>query len=204
MAAGQAHRKGTLYRKLRLDRTLIRFPPPAPGAFNAQGYDASVTRFGQSTDGRSAAALLAQELATSMSTAYGFKWARFTRFCGSKFCPLPATVETVGRYLGFLFRNGKIQGTSVLPYIAAIRTMHIRYGFPSPTDDPVVDSLRRVFSRLTADHVSSRPQSVALPASLGLLVCTRALQKRLPSTAAAIAIGFSLGLRPMTIRGLHA
>jgi hypothetical protein len=68
----------------------------------------------------------------------------------------------------------------------------------------VVDSLRRGFSRLTADHVSSRPQSVALPASLGLLACTRALQKRLPNTAAAIAIGFSLGLRPMTIHGLHA
>jgi hypothetical protein len=136
MASGPAHRKGTLHRKIRLDRTLILFPQPASGDFTAQGYDAGVTRLGRSTGGRSAAALLAQELDTSTSTACGFKWARFTSFCGSRFCPLPATVVTVGCYFGFLFREGKIQGTSVRPYIAAIRTMHIRYGFPSPTDDP--------------------------------------------------------------------
>jgi integrase len=43
-----------------------------------------------------------------------------------------------------------------------------------------------------------------LPAVLGLLAFTRALRLSRPSLDAAIAVGFLLGLRPMSIRGLQS
>jgi integrase len=109
----------------------------------------------------------------------------------------------VGCYLGYLFRDGHVTGTSIRPYLAAIRAAHTRAGFVSPTEDPVISSLRRGFKRATAERVASRLSSVALPAVLGRLALTCALHLSRPSTDAAIAVGFILALRPMSIRGLH-
>jgi hypothetical protein len=68
---------------------------------------------------------------------------------------LPTSVEMVGCYLGYLFRDGHVTCTSIRPYLAAIRTVHTRAGIFSPAEDPVISSLRRGFKRATAEHVAS-------------------------------------------------
>jgi hypothetical protein len=82
--------------------------------------------------------------------------------------------------------------------------MHTRTGFQSPTEDPVITALRTGYTQATSNCVASRPSSVALPASLGALALTRAILYSRPSPDAAIATGFLLALRPMSIRGLHS
>jgi hypothetical protein len=81
--------------------------------------------------------------------------------------------------------------------------MHVRAGLVSPTEDPVITSIRTGFKRATADRVSSRPSSVALPATLGALALKTALRAARPVPATAIAVGFFLALRPMSIQGLY-
>jgi hypothetical protein len=116
-----------------------RLQPKAPGdVFRQAGYSAGLTRLGRSPEGRSAALLLAQEHAQTRSHGYGYKWARFLAYCGTSPCPLPASVETIGCYLGYLFRQDRVTGTSIRPYLAAIRAMYTRGGFPSPAKDPVI------------------------------------------------------------------
>jgi hypothetical protein len=95
-------------------------------------------------------------------------------------------------------------GTSIRPYLAAIRAMHTRTGFQYPTEDPVITALRTGYTRAISDRVASRPSSVALPASLGALALTRAIRSSRPSPDAAIATGFLLANRRMSIRGLHS
>jgi hypothetical protein len=124
-------------------RAPSRLQRKAPGdVFRQAGYSAGLTRFGRSLEGRSAAFFLAQEHAQTTSYGYGYKWARFLAYCGTSRCLLPASVETIGCYLGYLFRQGRVAGTSIRPYLAAIRAMHTRAGFPSPTEDPVIAALR--------------------------------------------------------------
>jgi hypothetical protein len=117
--------------------------------------------------------------------------------------PSPADLGFRGD-LGALYRRGTVIGTSIRPCLAAIRTMHIRAGFTSPTDDPIIDSMRSGFCRTTANRVASRRSSMPLLAELALLACRKALRKSRPSTSAAIAVGFFLGLRPMSIHALYA
>jgi integrase len=179
--------------------------PKAPGdVFRQAGYSAGLTRFGRSPEGRSAAFLLPQGHAQTTSYGYGYKWELFLAYWGTSRCPLPASVETIGYYLGYLFRQGRVTGTSVRPYLAAIRAMHTRAGFPSPTEDPVISALRAGYTRATADRVASRPSSVALPAALGHLALTRAIRSRRPNIGAAIAVGLLFALRPMSISGLQS
>jgi hypothetical protein len=193
VASRETHREGTILRGLSAGGAPSRLQPKAPGdVFRQAGYSAGLTRFGRFPEGRSAACLLAQEHTQTTSYGYGYKWARFLAYCGTSRCPLPASVETIGCYLGYLFRQGRVTGTSIRPYVAAIRAMHTRGGFPSPTEVPVNAALLAGYTRATADRVTSRPRSVALPAALGHLALTRAIRSRRPTIDAAIAIGFLL------------
>jgi hypothetical protein len=190
-----AHRTEPILRKIKLVRTTSHLPQKTPGTFYQQGYTAGVTLFGHSPDGRSAAQLLTQEHAVSTSEGYGYKWKRFTTFCGTNRCPLPSSVVIIGCYLSHLYREGRITGTLIRPYLAAICAMHTRAGFPSPTEDPVINSIRAGFKRATADRVVSRPGSVALPSTLSALALKKALRAPRPVPATAIAVGFLLALR---------
>jgi hypothetical protein len=120
------------------------------------------------------------------------------------FCPLPASVETIGLYLGYLYRHGSVVGTSIRPCLPAVCTIHIRAGFPSPTDDTVSYSLRSGYYRATAERVTSRPSSVALQADIGLFAVHQDISNSGTSSSAATAVGFFLGLRPMSIQGIQA
>jgi hypothetical protein len=154
-------------------------------------------------DGCSASHLLANEPAASASQGYGCKWERFVKFCCRRRSPLPASVETIGCYLDHISREGRVTGSSIRPYLAAINTVHTRAGFPSPTKDPVIASIRVGYNRATADRAASRPRSVALPSALGTLVVKAALRSRSPTPITAIVVvGFLPALRPMPIQGI--
>jgi hypothetical protein len=204
LASRTTHRTEPALRTVRMVGPPASIAPTASTEFYRHGYSAGLTRFGQSPEGRCAAFLLAQEHALSTSYAYGYKLARFATYCGTSRCPLPASVETVGCHLGYLFRQGRVTGTSIRPYLAAIRAIYTCTGFQSPTEYPVITALRTGYIRATSDRVASRPSSVALPSSLGALALTRAIRPSRPSPDAAIATGFFLALRPMSIRGLHS
>jgi hypothetical protein len=199
---GPSHGNSPLLRAVRVDGKTPCHPLPAPGVFHHQGYAAGVTRFGRSSDGCSAAHLLANELAASTSLGYGYKWERFVKFCGIPRCPLPASVKTIGYCLGHLYSEGRVTGTSIRPYLAAINTVHTRAGFPSPTNDPVIASIQMGYNRATADRVASIPRSVALPSALGALAVQMSLCYRRPTPVTAIAVGFLLALRPLSIQGI--
>jgi hypothetical protein len=128
---------------------------------------------------------------------------RFTTFYGLTRCPLHASVETVRCYLGYLFRKGRITGTSTRLYLAATHTVHVRAGLTSLTHDPIITFLRAGFKCATTDRFASRPRSMALPAALGALAFRQALQAPWPTPVTAIAVGFFLALSPMSIRGLY-
>jgi hypothetical protein len=100
--------------------------------------------------------------------------------------------------------QGRGNRTSIRPFLAAIRAMHTRAGFPYSTDDPVNADLRTGYTRATADLVASRPSSVALTVALGDLALTRAVRSRRRTIDAAIIVGFLFALRPMSIRGLQS
>jgi hypothetical protein len=183
--------ESTILRELSVGWAPSRLQSTAPGNVCRQaGYYAGLIRFGRSPEDRSAAYLLAQEHAQTTSYGYGYMWARFLATYGTSSCPLPASVEPMGCYLGYLFRQGRVTETSIRRYLAAIRAMHTRTGFPSPTEDPVIAARRAGYTRATADRVASRPSSVALPAALGHLAPTRAIGSRRPTIDAAIAVGF--------------
>jgi hypothetical protein len=186
-----------------VDWNILRLSPQAPGVFAHRGYTAGVTGFGPSPNGCSASHLLANELAASASQGYGCKWERFVKFCCRRRSPLPASVETIGCYLDHLFREGRFTGSSIRPYLAAINTVHTRAGFPLPTKDPVIASIRVGYNRATADRAASRPRSVALPSALGALEVKTALRSRSPTpNTAIVVVDFLPALRPMPIEDI--
>jgi hypothetical protein len=179
-------------------------PTDPNDAFRQAGYSVGLTRFGSFPEGRSAAFLLAQEHAQTTSYGYGYKWARFLAYRGTGRYPQPASVETLGCYLGYLFMQGGVPGTSIRPCLAAIRSMHTRTGFPSPTEYLVIAALRASYILPTADRFASRPSSVDSPAALGHLALTGPVRSRRPTIDAAIAVGFLFALKPMSISGLQS
>jgi hypothetical protein len=114
----------------------------------------------------------------------------------------PCFSSTIGCYLAHLKSRGRVTGTSIRPYLAAINTVRTRAGIPSPTKDPVIASIRVGYNRSTADRVASRPRSVALPSALGALAVKMMLRSRSPTPITVIAVGFLLALRPMSIQGI--
>jgi hypothetical protein len=142
LAQGPSPGNVPLLRAVRVDGKTPRLPLQAPVVFSHRGYTAGVTRFGPTSDGYSAAHLLADELAASTSQGYGFNWEQFVKFCGSRRCPLPASVQTIKCYLAQLNSEGRVTGTSTHPYLAAVNTVRTRAGFPSRTKDPVISSIR--------------------------------------------------------------
>jgi hypothetical protein len=163
LASRTTHRTQPVQRRIQMARPPTSLPPTDITDFCRYGYYVGLKRFGRSPEGRRADFLLAQEHALSTSYAYSYKWARFVTYCGTSRCQLPASVETVGCYLGYLFRKGRVTSTSIWPYLAAIRAMHTRTEFQSPTEEHVIKALPTGYKRATSDRVAFRPSSLALP-----------------------------------------
>jgi hypothetical protein len=124
----------------------------------------SVLGFGP---GVSAAELLGQALAPTTSASYQRLWVLFKQFCASaQRCALPASPATVCAYLGTLFGGGRLRGTSIHPYIAAIGAQRRRLSLVAPTSHTLVVMARRGFAAADARRRTGAPlRSAAHPGS---------------------------------------
>jgi hypothetical protein len=156
-----------------------------------------------------AAELLGQGLAPTTTAAYQRLWELFERFCGSaQRCALPASPATVCVYLGTLFDGGRLRGTSIRPYVAAIGAQHRRLALADPTSHNLVALARRGFAAADARRRSGAPlRSAAYPANAALHCLNAALGAVTSVTLrfwAAVAVGFLISARPASIAGLTA
>lgn len=75
-------------------------------------------------------------------------WERFAAFCReASLCPLPASPETIVRYLGVTRNRGTVAAGSLGTYLSPIAALHALAGYPSPTRDPLVKSAKRGYRR---------------------------------------------------------
>ena len=105
----------------------------------------------------------------STTTNYNDKWARFTSFCAlENRVPLPASADTVFRYLGFLSLEGRVQASSLGVYLSAINAVHSDLGLSLPVaeDTRLLSSLRRGYAALHPSASAPTAQPVAFPAPL--------------------------------------
>jgi hypothetical protein len=105
--------------------------------------------------------------------------------------PLPASPATVCAYLGTLSEKGRLRGTSLRPYVAAIGAQHRRLALEDPTSLTLVALARRGFAAFPADAA---------------LHCLRAAlsgtTSRLLRYLASVAVGFLISARPASIAGI--
>jgi hypothetical protein len=154
-----------------------------------------------------AAELLGQAIAPSTSASYQRLWVLFERFCASAQRPaLPASPATVCAYLGTLFEGGRLRGTSIRPYVAAIGAQHRRLALADPTSHTLVGLARRGFAAADARRSTGAPlRSAAYPAQAALY-CLHAALRAASSVElrywAAVAVGFLICARPASVAGL--
>jgi hypothetical protein len=154
-----------------------------------------------------ATVLLGQALALTTSASYQRLWVLFERFCiSAERCSLPASPATVCAYLGTLFDGGRLRGTSLRTYVAAIGAQHRRLSLEDPTSHPLVAMARRGFAAADARRRIGAPhRSAAYPAHAGLHCLATALRAETFVTLrywAAVAVGFLICARPARIPGL--
>lgn len=98
---------------------------------------------------------------------YDGHWRRFSDYCARRGAPsLPVSTTTVVRYVGSLWRRGKVIAVSLKPLLAALRKRHLAAGFPNPCD---ADSVREAQSGFRRSGLVIRPQpsraAVPLPST---------------------------------------
>ena len=74
---------------------------------------------------------------------------------------LPASLETILKYLGHLFDTGRAQATSLQPYLSAINWRQKDLGFEGPAKGPIVQAARRGYSRLKQQFSQGLPPAPA-------------------------------------------
>lgn len=86
------------------------------------------------------------EAACQPSTARSYvnHWERFAAFCReASLCPLPAALETLVLYLGYMHRRGTVAAGSLGTYLSPTAALHALAGDPFPTRDALVKSAKR-------------------------------------------------------------
>lgn len=108
------------------------------------------------------------EASTQPGTAskYVNNWEAFASFCSSaSLSALPASPETVVRYLGAVRARGTVAAGSLGPYLSPIAALHALAGYTSPTSDALVKSAKRGYRRAhTAAVGGLREKRGPLPA----------------------------------------
>lgn len=122
------------------------------------------TWFGQGPGAPTAAHLFSCNLAHSSAANYAGHWAQFACCCAcTGVSQLPALPKTVCTYIGDLFDDGTVVGTSLRPYTAAIAAQHERAGFQSPPTAPVVAAVRAGYRRDWCNLAGPHVKHVCLP-----------------------------------------
>jgi hypothetical protein len=179
----------------------------AARAWQRTGLSLAESVLGSGPGVATAAGLLGQALAPTTSASYQRLWVLFEHFCLSAGrCPLPASPATVCAYLGTLFDGGRLRGTSIRPYVAAVGAQHRRLALDDPTAHNLVVMARRGFAAADARRRTGAPlRSAAYPAHAALHCLHAALRAAHGATLrywAAVAVGFLISARPASIAGL--
>jgi hypothetical protein len=103
-------------------------------------------------------------LATNTWASYDAKFHKFHDFCDTHgLRSLPASTATVLRYILYLFREDRVHGSSLQPYLSAINRVHRDLNLPAPADGHLVNTARRGFTRLHTQAAAPRPGEVTAP-----------------------------------------
>jgi len=124
-------------------------------------------------------------LAQNTWASYDFKFQQFHAFCESiGLRALPASTTTVLRWILHLFREDRVHGTSIQPYLSAINRVHRDLGLAAPADGHLVATARRGFVRLHTTAPVPRPGEVTAP--------TRSQRTPVPAIVALRAVQHGL------------
>lgn len=124
----------------------------------------------------SLAVTIAARLAPSTWHTYASAFTRFVRFCASvQLNPLPASAATVLQYVDFLSQEGRLQASTVQPYLSAINTLHEQIGFPKPAVGVPLASFLRGWQRqqFFIAPLPSEGQLKAMPAAFAQTMLDR-------------------------------
>jgi hypothetical protein len=96
--------------------------------------------------------------------SYDGKFQRFHEFCSeNNLRSLPASTSAVLRYILHLYRQDRVHGSSLQPYLSAINRVHRDLGLTPPADGHLVATAKRGFVRLHERAPVPRPGEVAAP-----------------------------------------
>lgn len=118
-------------------------------------------------------------------TSYDGKFGAFHTFCEQHgLRSLPASQTTVLRYVMHLYREDRVHGSSIQPYLSAINRVHRDLNLPAPADGHLVATAKRGFVRLHERAPVSRPGDVSAP--------TRSIRSPVPAALAFRALQHGL------------
>lgn len=128
--------------------------------------------------------LARSSLAASSWASYDSKFATFVTFCHAVGRPaLPASTHTVLRYIVHLFREDRVHGRSLQPYLSAINRVHRDLGLRPPALGHAVSAAQRGFIAL--HESAAAPQAGAVTTARGA--------RRLPLPAGVAFAAAQLG-----------
>jgi len=166
-------------------------------------------RFGHGEGSAEAQRLVDAKYQPTTQARYLNAWEAFCDFCSRNgLLALPATPETVVRYLGVYLAGRTAQPDTVANYLTAIGAVHKMAGFPSPTDDELVRAAKLGYRRLYVTAEGTLPERRGpLPATvildiidLGLATTDRSLERE----CAGLVLSFLMCNRPGAAANLRA
>ena len=131
---------------------------------------------------------LSHSLASSTGETYGGHWSRFVRWCESQPdepCPLPASTETVVRWVEEITQGGQVQESSLQPYLSALNKVHDDLRFEKPACGTFLGAYRKGLARL---QVAAQP-------------LREATRTYLPPPTVEAALLWALSVDPRTLDG---
>lgn len=159
---------------------------------------------------------LSNALAESTAESYGGHVSRFIEFCATQRdrpSPLPATTDTVMRWLSVITADGRVKKDSLQPYLSTVNCIHRDMGF----DEPAIGHLIQTFkSGLGHEQTAAGrgAERVYLPPpvverillwALELELASAALQRQLEFRAAvAVVFTYCFFARGATSSALQA
>eukprot|EP00168_Porphyra_purpurea_P020480 TRINITY_DN863_c0_g1_i8.p1 TRINITY_DN863_c0_g1~~TRINITY_DN863_c0_g1_i8.p1 ORF type:complete len:496 (-),score=36.89 TRINITY_DN863_c0_g1_i8:1016-2503(-) len=166
-------------------------------------------RFGYGEGAHEAKLLVGAQYQPTTQARYLNSWEAFSAFClRNDLCALPAEPETIVRYIGTYLLSGSVVPDTMANYLAAIRSVHLTAGVPTPTDDALVKAAQLGFRRLHVTNEGALPERrgplpaavVQAAAALGLATADESLRRE----CAGVILAFLMCNRPGAAANLRA
>lgn len=130
-----------------------------------------------SAEGTTAVELMQTGLAPKTAQNYDSKLAKFISFCAERgLSPMPATTETVLRYIGYLATEGTVHVDSAQPYLSCINTAHVAVGLDPPALGSAVEQARKGWRQRIVQSGPLRGKRVPLPPQVAEMILAHGVQ----------------------------